>query len=142
MSLLCLQVSPNESLLMLVVHHIISDAWALQLLASDLNTALEAALEHDASSGKSSAPASEAVAQKLDQKLGHVPLQQMDYSAWLQSQLVSHKSQHHETPSRDASDLYGRVPLLSNIQVSATGRSMLMTGLSGDAVAIMVYHAD
>ena len=75
-------------MLVLVVHHIVSDAWALQLLSSDLNAALEAALENDSGS-INGISASGAVVQKLDKSVGKVPLQQMDYSAWLCNQLVS-----------------------------------------------------
>ncbi|KAK9818754.1 hypothetical protein WJX74_009499 [Apatococcus lobatus] len=56
-----LQVSSGESLLVLVVHHIIADAWALQLLSTDMNAALEAALElyqsHAGSQAKLEQPA-------------------------------------------------------------------------------------
>ncbi|KAK9839969.1 hypothetical protein WJX74_001268 [Apatococcus lobatus] len=95
------EVGPEESLLVLVVHHVISDAWALQLLSSDLNAALETALElHEStadspavldSAAKDDSPnsASSTVAGRLTERLGQPPLQQMDYSAWLCNQLES-----------------------------------------------------
>ena len=91
---------------MLVVHHIISDAWALQLLSSDLNAALEAALElHSspaespdvletaaAAAADSRKPARNTVVGRLARRLGEPPLQQMDYSSWLCKQLVRPQS--------------------------------------------------
>lgn len=96
----CVQVGPEESLLVLVVHHVISDAWALQLLSSDLNAALEAAFKLHGSRADGPAvldsgadadspnPTSRTVAGRLAERLGQPPLQQMDYSAWLRNQLV------------------------------------------------------
>ena len=82
---------------MLVVHHIIADAWALQLLSTDLNAALQAALElyhsqasfqPELASAATSASYAVAVCDKLAARLGRPPLQQMDYSVWLCNQMV------------------------------------------------------
>lgn len=109
-----MQVSPKESLLVLVVHHVISDAWALQLLSSDLNAALEAAFElhgsqadgppmlDSAADADSPNPTSSTVAGRLAERLGQPPLQQMDYSAWLCNQLVRPQQSTFHLPSHDA----------------------------------------
>ena len=82
---------------MLVVHHIIADAWALQLLSTDLNAALQAALELSQSqasfqpellSAGTSTSYAVAVCDKLTARLGRPPLQQMDYSVWLCNEMV------------------------------------------------------
>ncbi len=88
-----------ESLLVLVVHHIVCDAWGLQVLSTDLSASLEAALalhtsaadsEHAATTEDAADQSSgNAVSQKLVEKAGQPPLQQMDYSAWICQQLVS-----------------------------------------------------
>ncbi len=64
-----LQSSPQEQILLIVIHHIIADGWSLSVLAAELGAAYTAALQGGEANGSG------------------LPLQYIDYAQWQRKQL-------------------------------------------------------